>query len=164
VARRCSLAEALAVVGERWSLLVVREVALGVGRFDDIHAATGAPRAILADRLRKLVDAGVLTTVPYKERGSRARMHYRLTESGRDLRPALVALTEWGDRHASSGPVAGQEPGPDRPVVFRHRGCGREVHARLVCDCGRQPLSLGSEVLAEITEPAGSQHLERRPA
>ena len=148
------------MVGERWSLLVVREVALGVSRFDDIQAATGAPRAILADRLRKLVDAGVLTTEPYKVRGSRARMHYRLTESGRDLRPALVALTEWGDRHAAAGP----DPAPDRPMVFRHRGCGREVHARLVCDCGRQPLSLGSEVLAEITEPAGSQPVERRPA
>ncbi len=149
------------MVGERWSLLVVREVALGVGRFDDIHAATGAPRAILADRLRKLVDAGVLGTVPYKVRGSRARMHYRLTESGRDLRPALVALTEWGDRHAATG----HDSAPDnRPVVFRHRGCGQEVHARLVCDCGRQPLSLGSDVLAEITEPAGSQPVERRPA
>jgi DNA-binding HxlR family transcriptional regulator len=159
VARRCSLAEALSVVGERWSLLVVREVALGVGRFDDIHAATGAPRAILADRLHKLVDAGVLITEPYKERGSRSRMHYRLTESGRDLRPALVALTEWGDRHAAADGARGR-----RPVVFRHRGCGHEVHARLVCDCGRQPLSLGSEVLAEITEPAGSQPLERRPA
>lgn len=126
--RACSVANALEVVGERWALLVVREVGLGVRRYADILARTGAPRAVLAARLHALVDAGVLQTSAYREPGSRERLEYRLTDAGRDLLPVVTALREWGDRHAPP------DGGP--PVTLRHRGCGEAVHLELRCGCG----------------------------
>nr|MDT0667111.1 helix-turn-helix domain-containing protein [Micromonospora sp. DSM 115978] len=115
-------------VGERWSLLVVREVALGVRRFEGIRAATGAPRAVLADRLRRLTDAGVLERRSYVEAGSRPRDEYRLTPAGRDLQPVLTALRQWGDQHLA-GPA-----GP--PVSFVHDGCEAPVRVEHVCAAG----------------------------
>jgi DNA-binding HxlR family transcriptional regulator len=126
--RTCSVARSLSVVGERWALLVVREVSLGVRRFSDIKDATGAPPAVLSDRLRSLVAAGVLETRPYQEEGSRTRLEYRLTPAGRDLQPVLSALMDWGDKHLADRRGA--------PVVMRHQGCGGAVHAELVCEHG----------------------------
>jgi DNA-binding HxlR family transcriptional regulator len=126
--RVCSIARALDVVGERWSLLVIREVSLGVRRFDGIQAATGAPRAVLTDRLGSLVDAGILERVSYREEGSRARHEYRLTEAGRELTPVLTALRQWGDRHLADA------AGP--PASFTHRGCGAPVRVQHVCEAG----------------------------
>jgi DNA-binding HxlR family transcriptional regulator len=118
------------VVGERWSLLVLREVALGNRRFEQIREATGAPRAVLSARLRALVDAGVLRTQDYREEGARVRQEYRLTGAGRELQPVLTALMDWGDRHLA---------GPDGPPVrLEHDGCGADVHAALLCDAGHQ--------------------------
>jgi DNA-binding HxlR family transcriptional regulator len=128
VARTCSIARSLAVVGERWALLVVREVSLGVRRFADIQQATGAPPAVLSARLRDLVAAGVLETRPYREPGSRSRLEYRLTEAGRSLQPVLAALKDWGDEHLCD------ERGV--PVITRHVDCGSPVHAALVCEDG----------------------------
>ena len=128
--RTCSIARSLDVVGERWALLVVREVALGNRRFVDIRDATGAPPAVLTERLRSLVDVGVLTTRPYREPGARTREEYALTDAGRELQPVLSALMDWGDRHLA---------GPDGPpTVVRHVSCGAPVHARLVCDQGHE--------------------------
>lgn len=107
---------------------MVREVALGVRRFADIQAATGAPPAVLSDRLRALVGAGVLETRPYQEPGARVRLEYRLTAAGRDLQPVLTALKDWGDLHLSD------ERGV--PVVTRHHECGGSVHAVLRCEQG----------------------------
>lgn len=126
--RTCSVARTLEVVGERWALLVVREVALGNRRFAGIRAATGAPPAVLTDRLRALEAAGVLRTRPYREPGARTRDEYVLSEAGTALQPVLTALKDWGDAH-----LAGPE-GP--PVATSHVGCGAEVHARLVCESG----------------------------
>lgn len=126
--RVCSVARTLEVVGERWSLLVLREVFLGVRRFEAIGAATGASRAVLADRLRALVEAGVLVRHEYRDAGARTRHEYRLTEAGRALQPALIALMQWGDRYR---PVAA---GP--PLRVEHAECGGAVRARLVCDEG----------------------------
>jgi DNA-binding HxlR family transcriptional regulator len=126
--RTCSIARSLAVVGERWALLVVREVSLGVRRFADIQAATGAPPAVLTDRLRALVEAGVLTTRPYQEPGARSRLEYVLTPAGRDLQPVLTALKDWGDVHLVD------ERGV--PVITRHHECGASVHAVLRCEHG----------------------------
>lgn len=124
--RVCSVARTLDVVGERWSLLVLREVFLGMRRFEQIREHTGAPRAVLAQRLRHLVDAGVLEQRDYRpEGGGRTRQEYRLTEAGRELQPVITALMQWGDRH-----LAGSE-GPPLRVV--HHGCGAPVQARLVC-------------------------------
>jgi DNA-binding HxlR family transcriptional regulator len=128
MARTCSIARSLAVVGERWSLLVVREVALGVRRFAEIQEATGAPPAVLSARLRDLVAAGVLETRPYREPGARSRLEYRLTDAGRSLQPVLTALKDWGDAHLCD------ERGI--PVVTLHAECGAAVHAAMVCDNG----------------------------
>ncbi|MGE4425968.1 MAG: winged helix-turn-helix transcriptional regulator [Solirubrobacteraceae bacterium] len=130
--RVCSVARSLEVVGERWSLLVLREAMLGVRRFDEIQRNTGAPRAVLAQRLRHLVDAGILERRDYRPHGGRTRQEYHPTTAGRELQPVLVALMRWGDRH-----LAGPE-GP--PVRMEHRDCGGAVHARLVCEHGH-PLS-----------------------
>ncbi len=98
--RPCPIAAALELVGERWALLVVREIALGATRFSDIVAGTGAPRDRIAARLKALESAGVVTRSPYHE-GPR-RYVYRLTESGDALIPVLDALLVWGQQHAVS--------------------------------------------------------------
>jgi DNA-binding HxlR family transcriptional regulator len=126
---RCSVAGTLAVVGERWSLLVLREAFLGVRRFADFQRALGAPRAVLAERLGTLVAQGILTRVPYQVVGERQRHEYRLTPKGRDLYPTLVALMEWGDAYLADGAA---------PLQLRHRDCGEPVHLRLVCDAGHR--------------------------
>ncbi len=130
--RACSIARTLAIVGEKWALLAVREVFLGNRRFDEMIRRTGAPRDTLAARLRTLVGADILERVQYAEHP--ARFEYRLTEAGRDLYPVIVTLMNWGDRHLDDG------TGP--PLVIEHNGdhplapqlvcqdCGEPVHAR----------------------------------
>jgi DNA-binding HxlR family transcriptional regulator len=140
------LSRALAVIGDRWSFLVVRELGLGADRFETLLAATGAPRAVLAGRLRDLVAEGLVATEDYQEPRRRTRQRYLLTEAGRALRPVLAALAAWGEDHAA--------PVPHRGLVDRHRGCGGEVHPRLVCDCG-QVVALPTDVLTEI-RPEGA--------
>jgi DNA-binding HxlR family transcriptional regulator len=122
----CSVAAALEVVGERWSLLIVRDVLLGFRRFDQLQADLGVARNILQSRLSSLVEAGVLEKRRYQERPE--RFEYRLTEKGLDLWPTIVALLQWGDKYeAPNGP----------PVVLVHRGCGGEVDEHRMCTaCG----------------------------
>jgi DNA-binding HxlR family transcriptional regulator len=127
-ARVCSIARTLEVVGERWSLLVLREVLLGNRRFEAIAAATGAPRAVLTARLRTLEQHGLLTLSAYREPGQRARTEYRPTPAARELQPVLTALTDWGDRYLSGA------DGP--PARTTHRDCGAPVHSRLRCEHG----------------------------
>ncbi|MCA1648393.1 MAG: helix-turn-helix transcriptional regulator [Chloroflexi bacterium] len=125
-----TVADALTVIGERWALLIVREVALGLRRFDEVQAETGAPRAVVSDRLHRLTAAGILTTRPYQVPRSRARLEYSLTDAGYDLLPVLSAVSDWAERHLASTTA------PE--VVYRHSGCGGRVTARLVCECGEQ--------------------------
>ena len=96
--RPCPAAASLELVGEKWSLLVVREIAMGSTRFADIVTGTGAPRDRIAARLKSLEAAGVVERTPYQD--SPVRFDYGLTEAGRDLLPILDALVAWGDRHA----------------------------------------------------------------
>ncbi len=124
----CSIAGALEVVGERWSLLIVRDVFLGVRRFDQIQADLGIARNVLGARLQKLIDQGVLERSLYEERPP--RYEYRLTEKGIDLWPIVVSLMQWGDRHTppDGGPA----------VLLEHRGCGGRVDEHRVCErCGK---------------------------
>ncbi|MGW7542513.1 winged helix-turn-helix transcriptional regulator [Streptomyces sp. NPDC054770] len=124
--RPCSVADALALVGEKYSLLVLREVCLGNGRFDQLVRNIGAPRDILATRLRRLVDAGILTKRVYSERPQ--RFEYRATQAGLELEPVLMTLMAWGDRHL--------RPDGDRPMVIEH-SCGKDLAAVVVCAaCG----------------------------
>jgi DNA-binding HxlR family transcriptional regulator len=124
---RCSVARCLSVVGDRWTLLILREAFLGTHRFQDFQANLEVTRHRLSDRLRKLVDHEILERVRYQERPE--RFEYRLTEKGRDLYPVIVSLMRWGDRW-----MAGDE---DPPVKLVHRSCGHAMTPELTCpECG----------------------------
>ena len=124
--QNCSIARTLELVGERWTMLVIREAFLGRRRFDELAERLGIARNVLTDRLERLVDEGVLEKVRYQERPE--RFEYRLTEKGVDLWPVLVALLQYGDRHyAPDGP----------PMVLTHRDCGGALDDRRTCArCG----------------------------
>ena len=124
----CTIGATLAIVGEKWTFLVLREAFNGVRRFDDIRRRISAPRQVLSDRLARLASEGLLRKVPYREPGQRSRSEYRLTEKGLALFPLIVALLEWGNTYAVS---------PEGPVVeLRHAGCGAPVHLELRCTDG----------------------------
>jgi DNA-binding HxlR family transcriptional regulator len=127
----CSIARTLDLVGEKWSLLVLREVFSGVRRFDDLRRRTGAPRQVLSARLGTLVDAGLLRRHPYREPGQRTRYEYRLTGAGMDLYPVLVSLLRWGDRYLVQ-PTGGPS------VELTHRDCGEPVDLVLRCRAGHE--------------------------
>ena len=123
----CSVARTLSVIGDRWTLLVLRDAFLRTRRFEDFQRQLGVTRHLLADRLRKLVAAGILEKVRYQEKP--ARYEYRLTEKGRDLHPVILALLGWGDRWMAD------ENGP--PLTLVHKSCGRRMRPATVCpDCG----------------------------
>jgi len=124
----CAIGATVGLIGERPTFLVLREAFNGVRRFADMQRRTGMPRQVLSDRLARLVGEGLLRKVPYQESGQRKRYEYRLTEKGLDLYPVLVALMEWGDRHAVA-PVGPQ-------VLLRHRDCGEPVRLQLSCQAG----------------------------
>lgn len=128
----CSIARTLGVVGEKWTLLILREAFYGVRRFDDFHTALACARNLLAARLKTLVAHGLLERVAYTDERGRGRHEYRLTDKGRELFPVVVALMQWGDKWAAD------EAGPAVKVV--HRGCGEPVTAQLTCDAGHAPL------------------------
>jgi len=98
----CSIAQALEIVGERWTLLIVRDAFLGLSRFDQFQESLGIARNVLTDRLNRLVEEGILERVRYSERPE--RYEYRLTEKGRELRLALAGLRQWGDTYLSEQP------------------------------------------------------------
>jgi DNA-binding HxlR family transcriptional regulator len=127
---RCSVARSLSVIGDRWTMLILRDAFLGVRRFEDFQRDLRMTRHRLADRLKKLVAHGVLRRERYQERP--ARYEYRLTEKGIDLYPVVVSLTRWGDRW-----MAGKA-GP--PVELVHRGCGHVVSPALHCPDCREPI------------------------
>lgn len=133
----CSIAAALEVVGDRWTILILRDAFRGIHRFDELRRDLEIPRAVLADRLRRLVEAGVLVRRPYSEHPPRDE--YRLTDMGRELSPILVALMQWGDRWLS---------GPDGPpTLLVHETCGTEVDLGFHCwTCGTDftPLDIAS--------------------
>jgi DNA-binding HxlR family transcriptional regulator len=122
----CSIARTLDVIGEPWSPLVLRDVWVGLSRFDQIQADLGISRKVLTERLNHLVDEGVLERRPYD---SRPRYEYALTEKGTELVDLLMVMTAWGDRWQSG------TAGP--PVLYRHHACGRISSVDLRCDhCG----------------------------
>ena len=123
----------MAILGERWTVVVLREVFNGVRRFDDMREHTGIPRQVLTNRLGMLVDNGILRRVPYREPGARARDEYRLTAKGFDLYPRAR-------RRAGVGrPVPRRPGGPAAGMI--HRGCDAPVHAVLVCESGHDEIA-----------------------
>ena len=126
--RPCPVASTLELVGDRWSMLIIRDVMHGIRRFDDLVSRLGVSRATLADRLRRLTEAGILVPTGYDDRRGRTRTEYRLSERGWDFRFVLVALREWGDKHVLG---AGREP-----VRLVARDTGSDVHLELVDTSG----------------------------
>jgi DNA-binding HxlR family transcriptional regulator len=149
----CTIAAALGSVGEKWTFMVLREAFNGIRRFDDMQRRTGMPRQVLTDRLGRLVTDGILRKVPYQETGQRVRSEYRLTRKGLDLFPVIVALLEWGNKHAagSAGPI----------VELTHRDCGEPVGLELTCRAGhhvpsaREVTPVPGPGARRLPEPAG---------
>jgi DNA-binding HxlR family transcriptional regulator len=122
----CSIARTLETVGERWTVLILRDIFLGLRRFSDLQEELGIARNVLSKRLDGLVAEGILQRVRYQERPE--RFEYRLTDKGRDLWPVVMTLMEWGDKYeAPDGP----------PTLVEHRDCGGRVNGRMRCErCG----------------------------
>jgi DNA-binding HxlR family transcriptional regulator len=126
----CSIARTLDIVGEPWSPLIIRDIWVGMTRFDDIQRDLGISRKVLSERLTSLVEHGVLERRAYTDRPP--RHDYVLTEKGYEFCDVLIAITAWGDRWTAG------DIGP--PVLLRHRGCGQVTHVELRCaQCG-EPL------------------------
>ena len=130
------------VVGTRSAMLLMREAFYGTRRFDDFASRVGITEAVAAKRLRELVDAGLLERTPYQEPGQRTRHEYRLTEMGRDLAPAALALMQWGDRYLAD---------EGAPLRLRHADCGAAVEVQVRCTEGHD-VSL-DQTRVEINRP-----------
>lgn len=126
----CSIARTLDVAGEPWTPLILRDVWVGFNRFDSIQRDLGISRKVLAERLRTLVDSGMLVRRQYS--GRPPRYEYELTEKGYEFCTVLMTITAWGDRWTAG------EAGP--PVLIRHRGCGQHAHADVRCSHCGEPL------------------------
>jgi len=124
----CTIGRAMEILGEKWTIVVLREVFNGIRRFDDMRVRTGIPRQVLTNRLTTLVAHGLLRREPYQEPGARVRHEYRLTAKGFDLYPVMIAVAAWGDRHLA------EPEGP--PLEFVHRDCGSPVHMEIHCADG----------------------------
>lgn len=139
---RCSIARTLSVIGDRWTLLVLRDCFLGAHRFEAFQASLGLSPHLLSVRLGKLVEHGILARRPYQERP--LRHEYRLTEKGRDLYPVIVSLLRWGDRWMAEGEAP--------PVELVHRACGHRTTPTLACsECGESLDPRGVE--PRLTQP-----------
>ena len=134
--QNCSIARTLEVVGERWTLLIIRDALTGIHRFDEFQQSLGIATNVLSNRLDRLVDNGILTRTQYQDRP--ARFEYHLTGQGRELAVPVLAFMQWGDRH-----LAGPQ-GP--PRLVRHATCDGVVTERHVCaNCG--PIDSGISIL-----------------
>jgi DNA-binding HxlR family transcriptional regulator len=141
---RCSLARSLELIGDWWSPLIIRDLFLDVTRFDDLVEDLGISRNLLTRRLKALVDDGIVERAAYQRHPP--RYEYRLTEAGRDLVPALLALTEWGDRWA--------RPKEGRPMLFVHKGCGHQFRPQVTCSaCGDV---VTAEAVMAVPGPGGA--------
>jgi DNA-binding HxlR family transcriptional regulator len=153
-ARSCSIARTLDVVGDWWTLLVVRDVFLGLHRFDDLRNSLGVATNVLALRLKRLTDAGILERSAYQERPP--RFEYALTEKGRELYPVLVVLLQWGDRH-----LRGSEA---PPRVLVHETCGKATQPELVCPhCRSEVSARNARTVPRRELPRALEELRRRP-
>lgn len=124
----CPIAGTLAIVGEKWTLLILRDIARGKTKFSEIHDSLGCPKNLLSTRLKTLESAGILYTSEYIEPGSRPRLAYYLTETGMQLMPVLLALQEWGMRYLDAKHLV--------QTQIIHTDCGEEVHYSLECTKG----------------------------
>jgi DNA-binding HxlR family transcriptional regulator len=127
----CSVARSVAVIGDRWTLMILRDLFLGVRRFEDFERRLGISRSIIAGRLKALVDEAVLRKDAYQDRP--VRYEYRLTEKGLSLHPVILAIVHWGDEHCAG------ETGP--PLLHQHKTCGCDFTPVMTCSACHQPLT-----------------------
>jgi DNA-binding HxlR family transcriptional regulator len=149
---KCTIARTVSVIGDRWTLLILRDCFLRIRRFDDFEARLGITRHVLADRLRKLVEAGVLEKVPYGDRP--VRYEYRLTQKGLDLYPVMMSIVHWGDIH-----TAGKS---GRPLLHHHLSCGHAFDPVLTCSVCAQALE-PRQVRVLPGPGAGRSHRQASP-
>jgi DNA-binding HxlR family transcriptional regulator len=149
----CSLARTLAVIGDRWTLMILRDAFLRVRRFEDFEKSLKIARRVLSERLALLVEHGILKKVAYQERPT--RYEYRLTDKGLELYPALISLVHWGDKHYAT------KDGP--PVLHRHLKCGHDFRSVLTCsECGEHVTA--REVSARQATPASRSRSRKAAA
>ena len=134
----CSVARSVAVIGDRWTLMILRDAFLGVRRFEAFQTRLGISRTIIPERLKLLVEEGVLAKVPYQDRP--VRHEYRLTQKGMDLYPVVMAIVNWGDRHYAGEAGA--------PLLHHHKACGCDFHPVMTC--------------SECHAPVGAREVETR--
>jgi DNA-binding HxlR family transcriptional regulator len=143
--QRCPIAASLEVVGERWTLLILRDAFMGIRRFEAFQQSLGVARNVLQTRLTRLVEEGVLNREQYSERPP--RYEYRLTDKGLELWPVLVALLQWGTRYVLAG---------EKILVLEHNGCGGELDDRRKC------VRCGAELGPRDVQARPMHHLEPR--
>jgi DNA-binding HxlR family transcriptional regulator len=125
--QNCSAARTIAVIGDRWTLMLLRDLFLGIRRFDDFERRLRISRSIIAERLKRLVDEGVLRREEYQQ--NPVRHEYRLTDKGLALHPVVMAIVHWGDTFYAG------DAGP--PLIHRHKACGCDFAPVLTCsECG----------------------------
>lgn len=140
----CSLARGLDLIGDWWSPLIVRDLFLGLARFDELIENLGISRNLLTRRLKSLVRSGIIERKVYRRRP--VRYQYRLTEAGRDLVPAILALTAWGDRWAP--------PKEGSPMLFTHKKCGQRFQPQVTCSaCGE---TISGDAVKTVGGPGGA--------
>jgi DNA-binding HxlR family transcriptional regulator len=126
----CAIARSMAILGERWTLVILREAFMKARRFEDYQQGTGIARNILTERLNKLVEHGILERRPYAEHPGRTLYEYRLTDKGLDLYPVLVSLMQWGNKYGGF---------EDPPVKLHHKTCHTDQTPVMVCgECGEE--------------------------
>lgn len=146
----CPVARSIDVVGDPWTLMVLRELFLGSHRFDELEAQTGVSPHLLSLRMRKLQDAGIVERRAYQERPT--RYEYQLTTKGLDLWPVIMALRAWGDRW--------HDWPEGKPVKLRHQGCGKRSEPKVVCGSCGEPMG-PRDVSIEMSKPAASARRSR---
>lgn len=150
----CSMSRTLSVIGDRWTLMILRDCFLRVRRFDDFQARLGIGRPVLADRLQKLVDAFVLTKVAYQQ--NPLRQEYRLTQKGLDLYPVIMAIVHWGDTH-----MAGKK---GRPLLHVHTNCGHAFDPVQTCSACAEALDPRSVRVVPGPGARNKVHMPLAPA
>ncbi len=128
----CSVARALSVLGDRWTMLILRNAFMGIHRFDDFQRSLGLTRHVLSERLKRLVEHGILVKVPYVER--QERFEYRLTDKGLDLYPIMLSMIQWADKW--------MDMGLGKPIEFTHKHCGKKMIPRMVCSECDEPIQV----------------------
>lgn len=128
----CSVARTLSVLGDRWTMLILRNAFMGVRRFDDFQRSLGLTRHVLSERLKRLVEHGILAKVPYVER--QERFEYQLTEKGLDLYPIMLSMIQWADKW--------MDMGLGKPIEFTHKRCGKKMIPKIVCSECDEPIQV----------------------